>query len=61
MKPEILNTLSKELNNSKIKLDFVIKETEKEKQIYTDSDKFKYLAKKNENVAKLKQKFNLDF
>jgi len=61
MKAEILNSLGKELNNGKIKLDFLIKEVEAKKQLYTDSDKFKYLSEKNENVNKLKQKFNLDF
>ena len=61
IKSEILNSLSKSLNNNQITLEFIVKEAEKKKQIYTDSDKYKYLSEKNENVNKLKQKFNLDF
>ncbi|MBN1252679.1 MAG: DNA polymerase III subunit gamma/tau [Bacteroidales bacterium] len=61
IKNEIINYLTKSLNNNNIKLIFVIKEGDVKKQLYTDSDKYKYLTEKNENLNKLKQKFNLDF
>ena len=61
IKPELISFLRRELKNSKIEL--VVKVTEKIKNriIYTDMDKFDEMAKKNPNLKKLKQKFNLDF
>jgi len=58
---ETISYLSKELNNNKITLNYIIKEGEKKSQIYTNADKLKYLSEKNENVNRLKQKFKLDF
>ncbi len=61
IKPELVSFLRKELRNSKIEL--IIKVTEKVKNriIYTDTDKFDEMVKKNPSLIKLKQKFNLDF
>ena len=38
-----------------------INETEKEKTIYTNKDKFEYLSKKNTNLSDLKNKLGLDY
>jgi DNA polymerase-3 subunit gamma/tau len=58
---EILSFVSDKLQNNKIKLTIEIVELEEKKQLYTDSDKYKYLTEKNANLNKLKQQFNLDF
>ena len=57
----IVNNLQKVLKNEKIKLTILIKEENTKKALYTDTDKYKYLNEKNENLNKLKQQFNLDF
>jgi hypothetical protein len=57
----LVSWLRTELKNSKIQLITQITETVKGRIIYTDSEKFEEMAKKNPNLAILKQKFNLDF
>jgi hypothetical protein len=61
IKPELVSWLRKELKNSKIQLTTCITETEKEKIIYSDSEKYLEMLKKNPQLELLKQKFNLDF
>lgn len=61
IKPELVSWLRNELRNSKIQLVTKITETTKGRIIYTDSEKFEEMVKKNPHLAALKQKFNLDF
>ncbi len=58
---DIMSYVSDKLQNNKLKLTIEIVELEEKKQLYTDSDKYKYLTEKNANLNKLKQQFNLDF
>lgn len=61
IKPELVSFLRKELMNSKIQLATRITEVEKEKIIYSDSEKYMEMLKKNPQLELLKQKFKLDF
>lgn len=61
VKPELVSWLRKELKNSKIQLTTRISETEREKVIYSDSEKYLEMLKKNPQLELLKQKFKLDF
>lgn len=61
IKPELLTWLRLELKNSLIQLNTVFAENSKGRVIYTDAEKFDELMKKNESLALLRQKFNLDF
>jgi hypothetical protein len=61
VKPELVSWLRKELKNSKIHLITRISEKEKEKIIYSDSEKYMEMLKKNPKLELLKQKFKLDF
>lgn len=61
IKPELVSFLRKELMNSKIQLVTRITEVEKEKIIYSDSEKYMEMLKKNPQLESLKQKFKLDF
>lgn len=61
IKPELVSWLRKELHNSKIQLVTKITEKVKGRLIYTDSEKFEEMAKKNPELENLKKKFNLDF
>lgn len=61
IEPEILAFISSKLQNNKLKLELNIVEMEQKEQLYTDSDKLRYLTEKNANLNKLKQQFNLDF
>ena len=60
---EMLAFLKKELNNST--LEIVTKQLDEESdsggKIYTPEDKFEHMSKKNPNLQKLRQEFNLDF
>ena len=58
---ELMTFVSDKLQNNKLKLEIGIVELEEKQQLYTDSDKYKYLTEKNANLNKLKQQFNLDF
>ncbi len=56
------NHLKRELKNSGIEIITTLKESDtKGKRLYTSEEKFDYLSKKNPNIVKLKQQFNLDF
>ncbi len=57
----IVSNLQRKLNNGKIELKVIISQEAAKKQLYTDTDKYKYLNEKNANLNKLKQQFNLDF
>src|SRR6056297_980971 len=58
---ELLSFLKKELKNSAIDLRIIVTEIEEDtSKLYTSEDKFKHMLSKNENLAKLKQEFNLD-
>ena len=61
IKPELVSYLRRELKNSKIELIVEVTENIKNRIIYTDNDKFDEMAKKNQSLKILKQKFNLDF
>lgn len=61
VKNEIRNYLKKELNNSGINIKTEIIQIKTNKKMYTDSDRFNYLCKKNSALELLKQKFSLDF
>jgi len=59
-KTELLKHLRDNLDNDQIKIDTSLKKEGKSKKIYTNTDKFNHLAKKNPNLIKLKNKFGLD-
>jgi DNA polymerase-3 subunit gamma/tau len=55
----ILGFLSNKLNNNQIKMDILIVEKGEIEMIYTAAEKYEYLSKKNPNIEKLKELFNL--
>ena len=57
----ILGHLSNKLDNNRIKMDIRIAEKDEKEMIYTPSEKFAYLSKKNQNVEKLMKVFGLTF
>jgi len=61
VKPELVSWLRKELKNSKIQLLTNINQETKDKIIYTDSEKYEEMIKKNPAIEQLRQKFKLDF
>lgn len=61
IEPELMSYLSGRLSNNQLKLQIEIVEMEQKEQLYTDTDKLRYLTEKNANLNKLKQQFNLDF
>jgi len=61
IKPELVSWLRRELKNSRIQLVTKITEKLKGKIIYTDSEKFEEMAKKNPQLERLRNKFKLDF
>jgi len=61
IKADLANFLRLELKNDNLKIITFVPETNKEKALYTDEDKYKYLSEKNPNINKLKQRLNLDF
>jgi DNA polymerase-3 subunit gamma/tau len=60
---EMLHFLKNELQNDQLDINWEVlkEETPKKNKLYTAEDKFKHLEKKNQNLQKLKQDFNLDF
>ena len=56
---DIVGYLCNKLNNNQIKLDVRIVEKDELEMIYTSTEKYEYLSKKNPNVEKLKELFNL--
>jgi DNA polymerase-3 subunit gamma/tau len=59
-KTGLLKHLRDNLKNDQIKIDTSLKKVEKSEKIYTNTDKFNHLARKNPNLIKLKNKFGLD-
>ena len=58
-KTQLIGHLSSKLNNNQIKMDIVMVEKEEIEMIYTASEKYDYLTKKNSNIEKLMELFNL--
>ena len=56
---DILGYLSSKLNNSQIKMEVHIVEKDETVMIYTSSEKYDYLIKKNPNLERLKERLNL--
>ena len=61
IKADLANFLRQELKNDNLKIITFVPKTNKEKSLYTDEDKYKYLSEKNPDINKLKQRLNLDF
>lgn len=61
IKINLLNYLKKNLNNFSIDVVTFITEKIESNKLYTAEDKFDHMAKKNPDLLKLKQQFNLDF
>lgn len=57
---ELLTTLRTNLNNGKIQLKTEIEKIESKKMIYTNKEKFDYLAEKHPNLKELKMRLDLD-
>jgi len=58
---ELQNYFRRIYNNQSISVETVKSATTKTKRVFTDTDRFNYLCKKNPALAMLKQKFSLDF
>ena len=61
LRTEVLNFLRKELQNSTIHLAVVVAEQENTTLIYTQADKFKFLAEKNPALNELRSVLGLDY
>ncbi len=61
IKPELISWLRTELKNSKVELATNITQTSRAKMIYTDSEKYLEMLKKNPKLEILKERFKLDF
>ena len=61
IRPDLVSWLRKELRNSSINLKTVVTEIAREKVIYSDTEKYEAMAKKNPNLALLRRTLNLDF
>lgn len=59
-KMNFLGFLRKELNNYSIQLNLVLTTAEDKINLYTATDRYKYLVEKNPNIIKLRQAFDLD-
>ena len=60
IKPELLSHLKRALN-SNIELEICINENVRESRLYLPEDKYEKMLQKNPELAKFRQKFNLDF
>jgi DNA polymerase III subunit gamma/tau len=60
IKPELLSHLKRALN-SNIELEICINENVQESRLYLPEDKYEKMLQKNPELAKFRQKFNLDF
>ena len=58
-KKEIIDYLRKHLKNNNIYLELIVDEKIEEKLVYTEKDKYDLMKKKNPNLEKLKDSFNL--
>ena len=61
LRTEVLNFLRKELQNSTIHLEVVVAEQENTTLIYTQADKFRFLAEKNPALNELRSVLGLDY
>lgn len=61
VKPELVSLLRRKLKNSKIILVTRLSQTDKNKIIYTDSDKYREMVKMNPVLELFKERFKLDF
>ena len=61
LRTEILNYLRKELQNFTIHLEVVVSKEEAKTMIYTQADKFKFMAEKNPALHDLKNVLGLDY
>jgi DNA polymerase-3 subunit gamma/tau len=62
IKPLLLSYLEKGLQNNQFKLFPVIsKQEEQQNSLYTSEEKYDHMLKKNPELGKLKERFNLDF
>jgi len=61
IKPELVSWLRKQLKNSDIRLNTKITQKTKGRIIYTDSEKYAEMIKKNPKLALLRKKLGLDF
>jgi DNA polymerase III subunit gamma/tau len=61
LRTEVLNFLRRELQNSTIHLEIVVAEQENTTLIYTQADKFKFLAEKNPALHELRSVLGLDY
>jgi DNA polymerase-3 subunit gamma/tau len=59
-KTELLKYLRDKLDNDQITIDTALKKVKRSEKIYTNTDKFKHLTKKNPNLLTLKNIFGLD-
>ncbi len=60
LQQELLAYIRGALKNSSIRLNVIIEKTEEKKMIYTNSEKYEYLAKKFPNLQSLRSRFELD-
>ena len=58
-KKEILDFIRKNLKNNNVFIDLIVDEKIEKKLAYTDKDKYDLMKKKNPNLQKLKNSFNL--
>jgi DNA polymerase III subunit gamma/tau len=61
LRTEVLTYLRKELNNSTIHLEVVVSKEEAKTMIYTQADKFKFMAEKNPALHDLRSVLGLDY
>lgn len=61
LRTEVLTFLRKELQNSTIHLEIVVAEQENTTLIYTQADKFRFLAEKNPALNELRSVLGLDY
>jgi hypothetical protein len=61
IKQKILAFIKQNLNITEIDLITSVSEQNEEGKLYTDSDKYNYLSKKNENLKILKDELGLEF
>jgi DNA polymerase-3 subunit gamma/tau len=62
IKPDLIGYLQKVLQNNQFKLLPIVSEEEEQKNtLYTSEEKYDHMLKKNPELGKLKERFNLDF
>jgi len=61
LRNEMITYLRKSLQNSKVQLETTVMEQENQTLIYTQADKFRFLAEKNPALIELKNALGLDY